>query len=108
MGRTRGAAAVLATVFALASVPVAGATAPSSRFDGPGQGHADVCAKLATPFALLRFGDGGPTGFGLGRGLSFEHGRCGFGRVRLDLHEVVPSSRGPFVFHRGGHGYDDA
>jgi hypothetical protein len=27
--------------------------------------------------------------------------------VRLDLHEEIPSARGPLVFHRGGLGYAD-
>ena len=109
MGRTRGlVAAWLAVLAALAGAEVAAAAAPASRFNGPGQGHNDVCVKLESPLAALRFGDGNPTGFALDRTLSFEHGKCGFGRVRLDLHETIPSSRGPLVFHRGGHGYDDA
>jgi len=89
-------------------VTTALATVPADRFNGPGQGHSDVCVRLASPFALLRYADGTPTGFELSRRLVFENRDCALGRVRIDLHERIPTDRGPLVFHRGGLGYADA
>ena len=98
---------MLAVIAAAIPVATAHATAPAERFNAPGQGHANVCAKLDTPLAALRFPDGTPTGFTLTNDLSFEDDYCPFGTVRLDYHEAIPSPRGSLVFHRGGLGYVD-
>jgi hypothetical protein len=98
---------VVPAFVALALPSTAAATAPAERFNAPGQGHANVCARLAVVPAALRFPDGRANGFSLEDDFPFEDDHCPFGTVRLDLHELIPSSRGPLAFHRGGLGYDD-
>ncbi|MFL5886878.1 MAG: hypothetical protein ACJ77M_17550, partial [Thermoleophilaceae bacterium] len=100
--------ALLAAAAALALPATAAATDPASRFDAPGQRHADACVGLATGAAPLRFADDAPTGFSLtGDLLQYDLGSCPDGTATLDLHEVIPSAAGPLVFHRGGSGYLD-
>jgi hypothetical protein len=89
------------------SAAEAGAAAPASLYNAPGQSHANVCAELSSGTAALRFPDGDPTGFELSDALSFTDGRCAAGEVRLDLHESIPSEQGTLAFHRGGNGYAD-
>ncbi|MEA2448614.1 MAG: hypothetical protein QOG63_546 [Thermoleophilaceae bacterium] len=99
---------VLATALTALALPASAiATAPAERFNAPGQAHADVCADLAVTPAALRFPDGPATGFSVSDDLGFDDDHCPPGSVRLDLHETIPSSRGPLVFHRGGLGYED-
>src|SRR4051812_3670169 len=114
-GRERGGRRTLwlvgVVVLLLGAVPaVAQATDPASKFDVAGQHHNNVCAKLRPDLSLidLRFLSGLPTGFQLPNTLSFmlnDSAHCQNGQIRLDLHEVVDSSAGPLVFHRGGNGY---
>jgi hypothetical protein len=89
---------------------VAQATEPASKFDVAGQHHNNVCAELRRDLSLidLRYLSGLTTGFQLPNTLTFMPGdsaQCQTGQIRLDLHEVVDSSAGPLVFHRGGNGY---
>ena len=94
---------------AAAKRPVAPTTEPASKYDAGGQTHDDVCANPKISGLALRYLGGGATGFQLSNALTFTtSGGCHTGQVRLDLHEVVDSSAGPLVFHRGGSGYDDA
>jgi hypothetical protein len=103
------AAAVAAGAVSAALAAPAPAAEPADRYNAPGQRHANVCVSLASPSSALRFGDGAPTGFAVDDQRSFdEDGRCPAGTVRLDLHELIPSSAGPLAFHRGGNGYVDA
>jgi hypothetical protein len=81
------------------------AAEPASKFNAPGQAHANVCASLTGSSAPLRYADATPTGFSVLDSFSFADGRCPAGTVRLDLHELLPSSAGPLAFHRGGNGY---
>ena len=67
----------------------------------------NVCARLTSPTAPLLYGDASPTGFGLDDQRTFDDNRCLPGTVRLDLHELIPSTEGPLAFHRGGNGYHD-
>jgi hypothetical protein len=99
-------AALLAV--ALLVVPAAAqATEPASLYDAPGQLHNDVCVRLASGAEPLRFADGTPTGFRLTGDVRMDPDQCPAGRVRLDLHEIIPSLLGPLAFHRGGNGYED-
>ena len=85
----------------------AAATEPAELYNAPGQRHVNVCVRLASPTAALRYGDASPTGFGLDDQRTFDDNRCLPGTVRLDLHELIPSTSGPLAFHRGGNGYHD-
>ena len=101
-------AVVIATLGAAAGLPpTAAATEPAERYNAPGQRHVNVCVRLSSPTAPLRYGDASPTGFGLDNQRTFDDNRCPPGTVRLDLHERIPSPAGPLVFHRGGNGYND-
>jgi hypothetical protein len=108
------AGAVIVLLVALPSMAsgkrrVASTTEPASRYDAAGQVHNDVCATPRVSPLNLRYLNGAGTGFFLPEAaLSFTDNSCGAGQVRLDLHEVVDSSAGPLVFHRGGSGYVDA
>ena len=99
-----GAVAVLLT----AAPTFAEATEPASKYDVARQLHNDVCVKFRPGLSSvdLRYLSGLGTGFYLPNMLT---GGCATrGEIRLDLHEIVNSSAGPLVFHRGGNGYDDA
>jgi hypothetical protein len=98
---------LLALGVALAGAAAADATDSAAVFDAPGQVHARVCVDLAGSNAPLRFGDSDPTGFSVTNAFSFKPGECPDGTVRLDLHEVIPTSASPLIFHRGGNGYVD-
>jgi hypothetical protein len=95
-------------VAALGLPSAAAATDRSETFDAPGQKHTNLCARLASSPASLRFPDGTANGFSVSNGLAFESGPCTAGTVRIDFHETIPSPLGPLVFHRGGSGYVDA
>lgn len=94
-------------VAALAFAVPAFATDPAALFDAPGQNHTNVCVRLASSRAPLTYADGAATGFNVLDSFSFDNGDCPAGNVRLDFHELIPSSGGPLVFHRGGNGYVD-
>ena len=99
---------LVASLAVLALPGTASATDPASRFDAPGQRHADECVPLSTGAAALRYGDGTPTGFNLTADqLAYDLGSCPSGTATLDLHELIPSGAGPLAFHRGGSGYVD-
>jgi hypothetical protein len=100
----RSAVVALCALLACAASASA-ATAPASLFDAPGQAHALQCVTLASSPKPLRFADAATTGFEVTDQLSFDDGRCPAGTVRLDLHELIPSTAGPLAFHRGGNGY---
>ena len=108
------AGAVMVLLVAVPSVasgkrPVGSTTEPASRYDAGGQTHDDVCATPKLSPLALRYLGGDPTGFQLTSGLAFTgSGGCQTGLIRLDVHEVVDSSAGALVFHRGGSGYVDA
>jgi hypothetical protein len=88
---------------------ISSTTEPASRYDAEGQTHNDVCANPKVSPLDLRYLSGLRTGFQLSNTLAFtSSGGCQTGQIRLDLHEVVDSSAGPLVFHRGGTGYVDA
>jgi hypothetical protein len=100
----------LAASLVLAAVAFAApaeATAPASQYDAAGQAHANACMRLASGSEPLRFNDGTPTGFRMTDQNQVDNGQCPGGRVRLDLHELIPSEKGPLGFHRGGNGYAD-
>jgi hypothetical protein len=102
------AAALLIGAALAAAAPPARAAQPAALFNANGQLHALACVQLATSPADLRFGDGATaTGFQVTNQLTFNDGRCPDFTVRLDLHELIPSTAGPLVFHRGGNGYSD-
>jgi hypothetical protein len=103
----RSTAALALAASALAMPSAAGATEPAERFNAPGQRHVNVCVRLASPAAALRYGDASLTGFGLDDQRTFDDNLCLPGTVRLDLHELIPSTSGPLAFHRGGNGYHD-
>ena len=103
----RSAAALTAVASAAAFPPAAGATDAAELYNAPGQRHVDVCVRLGPPAAQLRYGDAAPTGFGLDDQRTFDDNRCLPGTVRLDLHELIPSTAGWLAFHRGGNGYHD-
>jgi hypothetical protein len=108
------AGAVVVLLVALPSLAsgkrrVPSTTEPASRYDAAGQVHDDVCATPKASPLDLRYLSGLRTGFQLLNTLAFTgSGGCQTGQIRLDLHEVVDSSAGPLVFHRGGSGYVDA
>jgi hypothetical protein len=107
------AGAVMMLLVAVPSVasakrPAVSTTEPASRYDAGGQTHDDVCANPKVSPLALRYLGGDPTGFQLSNALAFTSGGCQKGQIRLDLHEVVDSSAGPLVFHRGGSGYVEA
>ena len=91
-------------------------TLAASRFNAPGQAHADVYVRPRHDRIPLRYADGSETGFALARDQLVYSPRYAArvrgardGCLRLDHHEVldVPGTGG-LVFHRGGNGYLDA
>lgn len=84
-------------------------------------GHNDRCVKLAHDAVELRYADFTPTGYKLSKSqlnfkadpdLDFDNDpnipgnqECKSGFARLDAQEIVITSQGLLVFHRGGHGY---
>src|SRR5436190_6370508 len=106
--RLAAACAVLFVAAVLTGASPAGATDPAATFDAPGQVHDNACVHLAGSSEPLRFPDGTADGFTLTDQLSFYNGDCATGQVRLDLHEIIPSTAGRLAFHRGGNGYNDA
>lgn len=68
-----------------------------------------VCGTLKDASAQLRYLDfgliGGPGEYSVTDSLDSDE--CAAGQVRFDLHEILQSTDGRLLFHKGGQGYDD-
>lgn len=68
-----------------------------------------VCGTLKNDSAPLRYSDfeliGGPGEYSVTDGLDSDE--CAAGQVRFDLHEILQSTDGRLLFHKGGQGYDE-
>jgi hypothetical protein len=94
-------------------------TVPTDSADNlPGYAKADdwnfpsdnyfVCGTLKNSPAPLRHADFGLISEGhytVHNGLSSDE--CGAGKVRFDLHEILETTHGRLLFHKGGQGYAD-
>lgn len=98
-----------------------GAIAPTDNAENPaGYAAADdwnfpsdnyfVCGTLKSSAAPLRYADFTPISeagdYAITNMLSSDE--CGAGKVRFDLHEILQTTDGRLLFHKGGQGYADA
>jgi hypothetical protein len=89
----------------------------SSAFNHGGQLHNDQCVHLKAAEVPLRYADFSETGYRLRPAelrrafplTDDDDGHlCADGEVQLDVREILPTDSGRLLFHRGGHGYQDA
>jgi hypothetical protein len=99
----------IASVDPTTLAPAGGYVGPFNNHD---QGHGDLCVKLRSPAAALRYVDGSSSGFVLTNEILVpREGNAGVpcpsrGMARLDAREIVGLADGrTMLFHRGGWGF---